>query len=178
MVRVVGLSATLPNYNDVALFLRVDPKNVFAFDNSYRYAFYSVTLTFLSPVPLEQTYIGIAEKKALKRMQMMNEITYEKVMEQAGIHQVLVFVHSRKETGKTARAIRDLAVTNDTINKFLASRPISREVLQEMAKEARNAELKELLPYGFAIHHAGLTRDDRSLVEDLFADKHIQGFFV
>lgn len=34
--------------------------------------------------------------------------------------------------------------------------------------------MKDLLPYGFAIHHAGMTRVDRTLVEDLFADKHIQ----
>jgi pre-mRNA-splicing helicase BRR2 len=38
----------------------------------------------------------------------------------------------------------------------------------------KNSELKDLLPYGFAIHHAGMTRVDRTLVEDLFADKHIQ----
>lgn len=31
-----------------------------------------------------------------------------------------------------------------------------------------------MLPYGFAIHHAGMTRLDRTLVEDLFADRHIQ----
>lgn len=39
---------------------------------------------------------------------------------------------------------------------------------------AKNADLKNLLPHGFAIHHAGLNRSDRNLVEDLFADKHIQ----
>jgi len=38
----------------------------------------------------------------------------------------------------------------------------------------QNHELKDLLPYGFAIHHAGMTRVDRTLVEDLFADRHIQ----
>ena len=38
----------------------------------------------------------------------------------------------------------------------------------------QNAELKDLLPYGFAIHHAGMSRVDRTLVEELFADKHIQ----
>ena len=42
------------------------------------------------------------------------------------------------------------------------------------ADQVKNAELKDLLPYGFAIHHAGMTRVDRTLVEDLFADKHIQ----
>ena len=31
------------------------------------------------PVPLEQQYIGITEKKAIKRFQIMNEIVYEKV---------------------------------------------------------------------------------------------------
>ncbi len=33
-VRLIGLSATLPNYEDVATFLRVDPaKGLFFFDN-------------------------------------------------------------------------------------------------------------------------------------------------
>lgn len=34
--RLVGLSATLPNYEDVATFMRVDPaKGLFFFDNTY-----------------------------------------------------------------------------------------------------------------------------------------------
>jgi len=41
-VRIVGLSATLPNYADVAAFIRVKASTgVFYFDNTYR------------PVPLE-----------------------------------------------------------------------------------------------------------------------------
>ena len=36
-IRLVGLSATLPNYADVATFLRVKPdKGMFFFDQSYR----------------------------------------------------------------------------------------------------------------------------------------------
>jgi pre-mRNA-splicing helicase BRR2 len=51
--RLVGLSATLPNYEDVADFLKVDhKKGLYFFDNSYR------------PVPLQQHFIGITEKKA------------------------------------------------------------------------------------------------------------------
>ena len=162
-VRLVGLSATLPNYEDVATFLRVDPaKGLFYFDNSFR------------PVPLEQQYIGITEKKPLKRFQVMNEIVYEKVVEHAGKNQVLVFVHSRKETGKTARAIRDMCLENDTLGHFLREGSASTEVLRTEADQAKNLELKDLLPYGFAIHHAGMSRVDRTLVEDLFADRHIQ----
>ena len=103
MIRVVGLSATLPNYEDVATFLRVKPeKGLYHFDNSYR------------PVPLQQQYIGITEKKAIKRFQLMNEIVYEKTHEQAGKNQVLIFVHSRKECAKSARAIRDMALERET----------------------------------------------------------------
>lgn len=162
-VRLIGLSATLPNYEDVATFLRVDPsKGLFYFDNSFR------------PVPLEQTYVGITEKKAIKRFQIMNEIVYEKIMEHAGKNQVLVFVHSRKETGKTARAIRDMCLEKDTLGLFLREGSASTEVLRTEAEQCKNLELRDLLPYSFAIHHAGMTRVDRTLVEDLFADKHIQ----
>ncbi|KAG5673800.1 hypothetical protein PVAND_003817 [Polypedilum vanderplanki] len=162
-VRLVGLSATLPNYQDVATFLRVkQDKGLFYFDNSFR------------PVSLQQQYIGITEKKAVKRFQIMSMIVYEKIMEKAGRHQVLVFVHSRKETGKTARAIRDICLEKDTLGSFLHEGSASMEVLRQEAEQVKNSELKDLLPYGFAIHHAGMNRIDRTLVEDLFADKHIQ----
>jgi pre-mRNA-splicing helicase BRR2 len=46
--------------------------------------------------------------------------------------------------------------------------------LQTEAEAVKNADLKDLLPYGFGIHHAGMSRADRTLVEDLFADGHIQ----
>ena len=162
-IRLVGLSATLPNYEDVATFLRVDKKTgLFYFDNSFR------------PVPLEQQYIGITEKKAVKRFQLMNEILYEKVIEHAGRNQILIFVHSRKETGKTARAIRDICLERDTLGMFMKESSASTEVLRSEAEQVKNLELKDLLSYGFAIHHAGMTRVDRTLVEDLFADRHVQ----
>lgn len=40
----------------------------------------------------------------------MNEILYEKVIERAGRHQIIVFTHSRKETARTAKVIRDIAL--------------------------------------------------------------------
>lgn len=68
MTRIVGLSATLPNFQDVAAFLRVKKeRGLFFFDNSYR------------PCPLAQQYIGITVKKPLQRFQLMNEICYNKV---------------------------------------------------------------------------------------------------
>ncbi|KAG9508941.1 small nuclear ribonucleoprotein helicase, partial [Fragariocoptes setiger] len=163
-IRMVGLSATLPNYEHVARFLHVDTsRGLFHFDNTFR------------PVPLEQQFIGIEERKAIKRYQLMNTILYEKVIERAGRSQVLIFVHSRKETWKTAKAIRDSAIENDTLGKFLREGSSSTKLLQERTNDIQaNNELRDLLPYGFAIHHAGMCRNDRQLVEELFADRHIQ----
>jgi len=162
MVRIMGLSATLPNYHDVATFLRVKPENLFAFPNSYR------------PIPLEMSFLGITVKKPFKRFQLMNKLCFEKVSEHAGTNQVLVFVHSRKETAKTAKMLRDMAIENNTIGKYVGDDTASREILTQEAENAKSADLKDLLPYGFAIHHAGMSREDRTLVEDLFTDKHIQ----
>lgn len=142
----MGLSATLPNYEDVATFLNVDKPNLHYFDATFR------------PVPLQQQYIGITEKKAIKRFNIMNQITYEKIMERAGKMQLLVFVHSRKETAKTARAIRDMALQEDKLGRFLPDDSGSRVILQTEAENCKSSDLKELLPYGFAIHHAGLQR--------------------
>ncbi len=60
----------------------------------------------------------------------MNDIVYDKVMENAGRNQVLIFVHSRKETGKTARAVRDLCLDKDTLGLFLREDSASTEVLR------------------------------------------------
>ena len=164
-VRLVGLSATLPNYRDVASFLRVDPiKGLFHFDGSYR------------PCPLRQEFIGVTDKKAIKQLKTMNDVCYTKVMEQVGKNrqQMLIFVHSRKETAKTAKYIRDKALELETIGQILRSDAGTREVLTEEANSVIDRDLKDIMPYGFGIHHAGMSRTDRSSVEDLFADGMLQ----
>jgi hypothetical protein len=96
---VVGLSATLPNYIDVATFLRVNPYvGLFFFDGRFR------------PVPLAQTFIGIKQVNQMRQRQDMDEVCYEKVVEfmRAG-HQVMVFVHARNATVNTAMVLKEMA---------------------------------------------------------------------
>lgn len=158
-VRIVGLSATLPNYRDVATFLRVDPqKDLYHFDGTYR------------PCPLKQEFIGVTEKKAIKQLKTMNDVCYTKVLEQVGQNgqQMLIFVHSRKETAKTAKYIRDKALELDTIQQIIKQDSATREILAEEAANIQNSDLKDVLPYGFGIHHAGMSRADRTSVEELF----------
>ena len=115
--------------------------------------------------------LGFKRRKPFKRYQMLNELTFEKVTEQAGRNQVLVFVHSRKDTAKTARFIRDKAVEQNVADQFITTNP---DVLRREAENSTNADLKNLLPFGFGIHHAGMTRSDRLLVERMFREGQIQ----
>ncbi|RCI07855.1 hypothetical protein L249_5800 [Ophiocordyceps polyrhachis-furcata BCC 54312] len=159
-VRLIGLSATLPNYRDVASFLRVDTnKDLFHFDSTFR------------PCPLRQEFVGVTDRKPIKQLKTMNDVTYNKVVEHVATNknQVLIFVHSRKETAKTARYIRDKAIELDTLNRILRLDAASRELLQEASSQAKNEDLKDILPHGFGIHHAGMNRIDRTDVEDLFS---------
>ncbi|RMZ80202.1 hypothetical protein DV737_g3117, partial [Chaetothyriales sp. CBS 132003] len=160
-VRILGLSATLPNYRDVATFLRVDvSKDLFHFDGSYR------------PCPLRQEFVGVTDKKPIKQLKTMNDVCYAKVLEHVGKNQqqMLIFVHSRKETAKTAKYIRDKAVENETIGQIMRTDAASRQILNEEADSVNDANLKDLMPYGFGIHHAGMGVADRTSVQDLFAD--------
>ena len=50
----------------------------------------------------------------------------------------------------------------------------SRELLQSEVETVKNTDLRDILPFGIAIHHAGMSRVDRTLVEDLFAGGHVQ----
>lgn len=161
-LRLVGLSATLPNFEDVARFLEVDlKKGLFYFGPQFR------------PCPLEQQYMGVKEKKAIKKIAAMNEACYEKVVQsQEQGHQVIVFVHLRKDTVKTAEWLRDrLSEAGKSALRALVG---TQELLRQESENVNNKNLAAVLSSGFGVHHAGLNKEDRSLVEDLFAQGHIQ----
>ena len=48
-----------------------------------------------------------------------------------------MFVHSRKETGKTARAIRDMCLEKDSLGMFLKEGSVSTEVLRTEAEQVK-----------------------------------------
>lgn len=160
MIRIVGLSATLPNYEDVAHFLRVNPRQgLFYFDNRFR------------PVPLGQTFVGVKATSPLQQLTDMDEVCFEKVYSviQKG-YQVMVFVHSRNSTVKTARTLRDMAQQQGKLPKFQVQQSAQHAAAEKQMASSRNSALRDLFPYGFSVHHAGMLRSDRNLVEKLFSD--------
>lgn len=159
MIRIVGLSATLPNYIDVAHFLRVNPyEGLFFFDGRFR------------PVPLGQTFIGIKATGYVKQQHDMDTVCYEKVLENVDKgHQVMVFVHARNATVKTALTLREMAANQGDSALFRAPQGPEYGQAEKQVMKSRNKQLRELFPDGFSIHHAGMLRQDRTMVEQLFA---------
>ncbi|KAL5723149.1 DNA helicase [Ranunculus cassubicifolius] len=164
MIRIVGLSATLPNYKEVANFLRVNPETgLFFFDSSYR------------PVPLAQQYIGISEQNFVARNLLLNEICYNKVADSLKQgYQAMVFVHSRKDTGKTAKTLIEIARNKEEIALFENDTHPQFELIKRDVHKSRNKEVVELFESGFGIHHAGMLRSDRVLTERLFSEGHLK----
>ncbi|KAI9381107.1 hypothetical protein POPTR_015G056501v4 [Populus trichocarpa] len=159
MIRIVGLSATLPNYLEVAQFLRVSPETgLFFFDSSYR------------PVPLAQQYIGISEQNFAARKDLLNEICYKKVVDSLKQgHQAMVFVHSRKDTAKTAEKLVELARNNEDVELFRNDEHPQFALFKKEVMKSRNKDLVELFGSGVGVHHAGMLRADRGLTERLFS---------
>ncbi|KAG6094817.1 hypothetical protein E4U30_002989 [Claviceps sp. LM220 group G6] len=199
LIRVVGLSATLPNYVDVADFLKVNKQvGMFYFDASFR------------PVPLEQHFIGVRKKpagskqdkensdmgkaeskqdkenfdkgkaeskqdkergKAGSYKENLDNVAFDKVKEMLERdHQVMVFVHSRRDTMVTAKTLHKKAIEQFCMDLFDPSgHPKYDQACRDM-KSSRAKDIRDLLSKGIGIHHAGMARADRNLMERLFAD--------
>lgn len=159
--RMVALSATLPNYQDVADFLKVDKTGLFFFTPDYR------------PCPLKQEFISVNSFSSVKELININRACYDKIKENLqNRHQVIVFVHSRKDTLKTAQYLLQQIKTDDEFKSFVDKEDTAiQNILTKEAKEnCDDPQLANMIKNGIALHHAGLSRNDRSQSEDLFAD--------
>lgn len=159
MIRILGLSATLPNYLDVAAFLHVNPYiGLFYFDSRFR------------PVPLGQTFVGIKSTNKIQQLHDMEEVCYNKVLEQVkGGHQVMVFVHARNATVRTAMGLIEMAKNHGEICFFQPDQGSDYGQCEKQIQRSRNKQMKEMFPEGFGIHHAGMLRSDRSMMESMFS---------
>ncbi|CAD5122093.1 DgyrCDS10543 [Dimorphilus gyrociliatus] len=164
LIRIVGLSATLPNYLDVAAFLKVQPySGLFFFDGRFR------------PVPLGMTFIGVKGYNKTTQMNEMNDVCYEKVLEQIKKgEQVMVFVHARNETVRTAMLLMEKAKNDGKIELFRQDSEAAYDDTLKQINRSRNRALQQLVEEGFGVHHAGMLRHDRNIVEKLFSKGHIR----
>jgi activating signal cointegrator complex subunit 3 len=159
LCRIVGLSATLPNYRDVAQFLAVADQHLHFFDSRYR------------PIPLQQHFIGVKASNPMERISFMNEICYKRTLDSLKqLNQAMVFVHSRRDTVKTAQYLISTARRSKFDLGFfdVSEVPGQVQAYNEFNKICNSNEIRELVRFGIGVHHAGLTRAERSWMEKAF----------
>lgn len=139
---------------------------LFFFDSSFR------------PVPLEQHFIGVKGRPGTDQSRRnLDRVTFEKVSELVGLgHQVMVFVHARKETVNAAQALKEAATIDGCIDDFGCEDHPNYRLFKRDVGESRNQEMRQLFDFGFGIHHAGMLRSDRNMMERMFEARAIKVF--
>ncbi|KYH27139.1 ATP-dependent DNA helicase [Halalkalicoccus paucihalophilus] len=160
--RIVALSATMPNIEDVADWLDAGPETTFAFGEEYR------------PVDLHadvKTYShgenSFADK--YRRLYRALDLAEPHIREDG---QALVFVASRQDTVQAAKKARDELVERDI--------PVGARGDYDFHTETQKLEnntLRQSALDGVGFHHAGLSKNDRDLIEGWFKEGKIQLLF-
>jgi replicative superfamily II helicase len=160
--RVVALSATMPNVEDVAAWLEAPDETTFAFGEAYR------------PVPLEADVVtyshgenAFADK--YRRLYRALDLAEPHIREDG---QALVFVSSRQDTVQAAKKARDELTERDV--------PISARGDYDFHTDAAELDddtLRQSVLDGVGFHHAGLSREDKNRIEAWFREGKIQLLF-
>jgi len=160
--RVVALSATMRNVDDVAAWLDAPPECTFEFGEEYR------------PVPLHagvETYAHGENSFADKYRRLYRALDLAQPhIEEDG--QALVFVSSRQDTVRAAEKARDALVERDVEVDARGDYEF-----HTAAEELRNDTLRQSVLDGVAFHHAGLSKHDKDRVEAWFREGKIALLF-
>lgn len=143
-MRIIAVSATLPNIEDVAEFLGAN--EAFTFDDSYR------------PVPLNTQVVGLGYigKNEYRFWMNLDEQIPHLIARYSSGKPTLVFCHTKKETEKLVQRL----INNNFCHKNAASAPAGT--------------VQYCLDKGVAYHHAGMDASERRRVEQAFADRKLR----
>ncbi len=163
-MQIIGLSATISNAYEIAKWLNAD-----CFLSRWR------------PVPLKEGVYynnlikyedGKSKKVAPLSTHDISSLSYETVKDKG---QVLVFVNTRRSAQTEARRI------SEGLGKFLSKddknklRNISKKILGLSTEPTKIClELVNYILNGTAFHHAGLTSNQRKIIEDNFKQNIIK----
>jgi ATP-dependent DNA helicase HFM1/MER3 len=154
-MRIIALSATLPNLADIGEWLGCRHDAIHYFDETFR------------PVPLTVHTLSMGSmNNPFLFDRSLDERVGPLVMKYSDGRQVLVFCPSKKST--------------ETLASLLTQRvQVPRETFQHIRHNsslitaAHDQSLRALLFKGMGYHHSGLSPDDRALVEQLYLDGSI-----
>jgi len=144
-LRIIAVSATLPNILDVAEFLGAN--EAFSFDESYR------------PVPLVTQVVGLGYigKNEYRFWTTLDEQIPHLITRYADRKPTLIFCHTKKETENLAKHL---------ISKNFGNR--------SNTSAAPAGSVQYCLDSGVAYHHAGVEASERRSIERAFASKTLR----
>ena len=157
-IRVIGLSTALANATDLGDWLGIKGVGLYNFSHSVR------------PVQLQVHISGYPGPHYCPRMATMNKPAYTAIRQYSPHKPVLVFVSSRRQTRLTAFGLINYAAFDDPFQWL----HMNSEEMKLIVDSVKDENLKETLPFGVGIHHAGLCAKDRMIVEKLFSQEKIQ----
>lgn len=160
--RIVALSATMQNVDDVAAWLDAVPETTLEFGSEYR------------PIPLSaevRTYTHGENPFADKYRRLYRALDLAEPHIRDG-GQALVFVASRQDTRQAAGKARDELSSRDV--------PMGARGDFDFHTETQvltNETLRKSVLDGVGFHHAGLSREDKNHVEEWFRRGDVQLLF-
>ena len=165
--RFIAASATIPNLEDLANWLRCEKQN----EDDKRCVCHSFGEE-RRPVPLRRVVLGYPEGVSPFKFEMNLGYKISGIVANysEGLP-TLIFVNSRQSTASTsAILLRDLKQKLNFTMNAKNRRILANAADMVMGKTGR---LGELITAGIAFHHAGMDINDRSMVEDLFRNGHL-----
>ncbi|XP_031478370.1 DExH-box ATP-dependent RNA helicase DExH17 isoform X1 [Nymphaea colorata] len=161
-VRMVAVSATIPNIEDLAEWLMVPAEGVRRFGEEMR------------PVKLTTKVFGYAPaKNDFLFEQRLQNFIFDILMQYSRGRSALVFCSTRKGAQGAAQRICQSAIALGYSNPFIKSHE-QRERLKSAALSFSDKNMQTCIPYGVGYHNGGLCQKDRSLVEGLFLNGDLQ----
>jgi ATP-dependent DNA helicase HFM1/MER3 len=146
-IRMIALSATLPNLFDIGAWLHCKSANIHYFDESFR------------PVPLKVHTIsyGNASNPFLFEKSLNDKVSGV-IDAYSSNKAVLVFCGTKNGTEVLARSLGQRYGAIVTQGRDSAA----------IVRSIQNQKLQDLVRLGIGYHHAGMPADDRALVEHLY----------
>lgn len=127
----------------------------------------------IRPVKTTIYFDGFSEKAYCPRMQTMNKPAYNAIKKFSDERPVIIFVSSRRQTRLTALDLIGLMM-HETGGESSRYVKCPQEDLDMYISMVQDEYLIQTLTFGIGMHHAGLSNNDRQIVEKLFVQQKIQ----
>ncbi|XP_009334110.2 DExH-box ATP-dependent RNA helicase DExH17 isoform X1 [Pyrus x bretschneideri] len=161
-VRFLAVSATIPNIEDLAEWLKVPVQGIKRFGEEMR------------PVKLTTKVFGYtpAKNDFLFEKRLQNYI-FDVLMQYSRGKSALVFCSTRKGAQEAAQRLTQTVMAFGHSNPFIKSKE-QQERLREASFSCGDKQMQSYIPYGVGYHNGGLSMKDRNLIESLFLKGDIQ----